>query len=115
MVVTRRMAATERIRDNDHSIISKQMKKVTSNGTKTHSVSKGWSAYKEKIQSVIEEGWALLIDPSRCSWWPIPILLLLAEVIINIFIIEKVKYTEIDWRAYMQASILIFAPTYLAR
>lgn len=30
------------------------------------------------------------------------ILFLIVEVFLNIFIIERVKYTEIDWRAYMQ-------------
>ena len=104
MVATRRMAAAERSRDKQNPIALKQMKKMTSNGTKVHSVSKGWSAYMEKLQSIKEDGWAILTDPSRCSWWPIPIFLLLAEVIINVFIIEKVKYTEIDWKAYMQAS-----------
>lgn len=29
-------------------------------------------------------------------------LLLIVEVLLNVFIIEKVKYTEIDWIAYMQ-------------
>lgn len=28
--------------------------------------------------------------------------LFIFEIILNIFIIERVKYTEIDWKAYMQ-------------
>eukprot|EP00794_Sanderia_malayensis_P015332 gene15333-16910_t len=43
---------------------------------------------------------SLLFDPSYT--WVVAILLLLAEVVVNIFVIYKVKYTEIDWVAYMQ-------------
>ena len=28
--------------------------------------------------------------------------LLLVEIFLNVLIIERTKYTEIDWRAYMQ-------------
>ena len=42
----------------------------------------------------------LIFDPSKGL--VMAVALLLAEVVINIVIIEKVKYTEIDWKAYMQ-------------
>ncbi|XP_055381822.1 lethal(2)neighbour of tid protein 2 [Condylostylus longicornis] len=43
---------------------------------------------------------SLLLDPKRL---PITsILIILAEFVLNILIINKVPYTEIDWRAYMQ-------------
>ncbi|XP_071110356.1 dol-P-Man:Man(5)GlcNAc(2)-PP-Dol alpha-1,3-mannosyltransferase-like [Haliotis cracherodii] len=41
-----------------------------------------------------------LFDPD--SSWMIMILLLLAEVAVNVVVINKIKYTEIDWIAYMQ-------------
>lgn len=34
--------------------------------------------------------------------WVIALILLVAEVFLNVWIIEKIKYTEIDWQAYMQ-------------
>lgn len=42
----------------------------------------------------------LIFDPSTIAitCW----LLLLAELLLNVLIIERVKYTEIDWIAYMQ-------------
>ena len=42
----------------------------------------------------------MIFEPSNCL--PLALALLLAEVFINIVIIEKVPYTEIDWVAYMQ-------------
>ena len=42
----------------------------------------------------------LLFNPERCA--VIAVLLFLVEIAIHFFIIEKVKYTEIDWVAYMQ-------------
>ena len=42
----------------------------------------------------------LLFNPARCS--VLARLLFLVEIAIHFFIIEKVKYTEIDWIAYMQ-------------
>lgn len=42
----------------------------------------------------------LLFDPQYIG--PVCMLLFLFEIVLNIFIIEKVKYTEIDWIAYMQ-------------
>ncbi|EDO46580.1 predicted protein, partial [Nematostella vectensis] len=41
----------------------------------------------------------LLVDPEKT--WIIALLLLLAEVVVNIAVIWKIKYTEIDWEAYM--------------
>lgn len=43
---------------------------------------------------------SLIFDPARLPLLTIPILL--AELALNIFIIHRVKYTEIDWIAYMQ-------------
>uniref|UniRef100_A0A2P2I132 dolichyl-P-Man:Man5GlcNAc2-PP-dolichol alpha-1,3-mannosyltransferase n=1 Tax=Hirondellea gigas TaxID=1518452 RepID=A0A2P2I132_9CRUS len=34
--------------------------------------------------------------------WLVSYILLLAEVFLNVWIIEKIKYTEIDWKSYMQ-------------
>ncbi|KAJ9583015.1 hypothetical protein L9F63_022631 [Diploptera punctata] len=44
--------------------------------------------------------YSLVFDPSRII--PVACCLLLAEIFVNIFIIQHVKYTEIDWFAYMQ-------------
>ncbi|XP_034255772.1 lethal(2)neighbour of Tid protein [Thrips palmi] len=43
---------------------------------------------------------AFLFDPGSVSL--MACLLLCVEVVLNIFVIERVRYTEIDWRAYMQ-------------
>lgn len=43
---------------------------------------------------------SLLTDPKKLS--SITTFFILAEIVVNILIIEKVSYTEIDWRAYMQ-------------
>jgi alpha-1,3-mannosyltransferase len=43
---------------------------------------------------------SLILDPTRLPW--ISYLILLAEVVLNIFIVWRVNYTEIDWVAYMQ-------------
>ncbi|CAH0548936.1 unnamed protein product [Brassicogethes aeneus] len=42
----------------------------------------------------------LLFDPSYL--YPVCLVIFVCEVLLNIFIIEKVNYTEIDWIAYMQ-------------
>ncbi|PIK58852.1 dolichyl-P-Man:Man(5)GlcNAc(2)-PP-dolichyl mannosyltransferase [Apostichopus japonicus] len=41
----------------------------------------------------------LVFDPEYL--WIIACLLFIGEIIINVFIINRVKYTEIDWEAYM--------------
>ena len=102
MAVTRRMASKVGGVEKVEQIAIKASKKNTSNGNKRPTDSKGWSGYKEKIRSNIEESWSLLTNPTRCSWWPIPIFLLIVETIANVLIIQNVNYTEIDWKAYMQ-------------
>ncbi|CAF3924355.1 unnamed protein product [Rotaria sordida] len=42
----------------------------------------------------------LLINPNKSIY--IMIILLILEIFLNIFIIKKTNYTEIDWQAYMQ-------------
>lgn len=43
---------------------------------------------------------SLLVDPAKLPIVTIGILL--AELVLNIFIVQRVNYTEIDWIAYMQ-------------
>lgn len=43
---------------------------------------------------------ASIFDPAQLYW--IAYLILIADFLLNIFIIYSVKYTEIDWTAYMQ-------------
>lgn len=43
---------------------------------------------------------AFLFDPGRVSL--MAGLLVCIEVVLNVFVIERVRYTEIDWKAYMQ-------------
>lgn len=43
---------------------------------------------------------SLLFDPSKV--WLVTYLILIVELFLNIVIIQRVNYTEIDWRAYMQ-------------
>lgn len=43
---------------------------------------------------------SLVLDPKQFLF--ISVLLILVEIGVNIFVIKKVKYTEIDWVAYMQ-------------
>lgn len=59
---------------------------------------KMWVKYKKFF--TIDYCKKLIFDPQYVSLtcW----LLLIFEVFLNAFIIERVKYTEIDWRAYMQ-------------
>lgn len=43
---------------------------------------------------------SLLFDPARMPIVSVGILLI--ELILNVFVVQHVKYTEIDWIAYMQ-------------
>lgn len=43
---------------------------------------------------------SIIFDPAQLSW--ISFIIIFAELFLNIFIVENVKYTEIDWIAYMQ-------------
>lgn len=43
---------------------------------------------------------SLIFDPSRLPW--VSFVILAAELALNIFIVLRIKYTEIDWVAYMQ-------------
>lgn len=42
----------------------------------------------------------LLFDPSKT--WLVGLALLVAEIVVNMLVIWKIKYTEIDWEAYME-------------
>lgn len=43
---------------------------------------------------------SLIVDPVKLPIAAVAILL--AELVLNIFIVQNAKYTEIDWIAYMQ-------------
>lgn len=43
---------------------------------------------------------SLIFDPARLSL--VTYLILFVELALNIFIVLRIKYTEIDWIAYMQ-------------
>jgi len=43
---------------------------------------------------------ALIFDPSKLNI--VTFFILLGELILNIFVVHRVNYTEIDWIAYMQ-------------
>lgn len=43
---------------------------------------------------------SLVFDPRKLSI--VAILILVAEIVVNVLIINKIRYTEIDWIAYMQ-------------
>lgn len=43
---------------------------------------------------------SLFMDPKKLL--PIGTLIIIMEMILNVLVIEKVSYTEIDWKAYMQ-------------
>ena len=47
--------------------------------------------YLRRIDSILRQSPLLFV-----------ILLLVAELVLNVLIIKKIKYTEIDWVAYMQ-------------
>ena len=52
------------------------------------------------VRPAVDEIYSLVVDPSRAH--VIAIILLFVEVVVNVVVIEKVPYTEIDWKAYMQ-------------
>ncbi|XP_043210039.1 lethal(2)neighbour of Tid protein-like [Amphibalanus amphitrite] len=57
-----------------------------------------WRRLREAVS--VDRLQQCLFSPELCA--PMAALLLLAECVINVAVIERVKYTEIDWRAYMQ-------------
>lgn len=41
-----------------------------------------------------------IFDPAKLPF--VSVAILLVELVLNVFVIQRVKYTEIDWTAYMQ-------------
>lgn len=56
------------------------------------------SCYKEYVN--VNYAKSLIFDPAKLPIVSIGILIV--ELILNIFIVQRVNYTEIDWIAYMQ-------------
>lgn len=63
------------------------------------SASKRFSAFSHNYLT-IDYAKSLLFDPARLGivCWAI----LLVELVLNVLVVQRVRYTEIDWRAYMQ-------------
>ena len=54
-----------------------------------------------KVRNItINDLFQYVINPEKC--FPMALILWIIEIVINTFIIQNVKYTEIDWIAYMQ-------------
>ncbi|XP_063989310.1 lethal(2)neighbour of Tid protein [Diachasmimorpha longicaudata] len=66
----------------------KREKRVVQNSSKTMK----WTRLDNFLQ--------FLVDPKKLAF--MAVLFVALEIILNIFVIHNVKYTEIDWRAYMQ-------------
>jgi len=60
------------------------------------------AAYLKRLVKVINPRSVrrYLTDPSLAV--PVMVILFLAECVINVWVIHNIKYTEIDWKAYMQ-------------
>lgn len=74
--------------------VTRKMASSKSSGSKFNKI---WNKY---VKSTVKEVYSLVTDPARS--YVIACILLLVEVLVNVFVIEKVPYTEIDWKAYMQ-------------
>ncbi|XP_076086982.1 dol-P-Man:Man(5)GlcNAc(2)-PP-Dol alpha-1,3-mannosyltransferase-like [Mytilus galloprovincialis] len=57
-----------------------------------------WKRLKESLSPKLYMKYAF--HPEYCL--PAMILLIVAEISVNLIVIQKIKYTEIDWTAYMQ-------------
>lgn len=66
------------------------------------STSKSTTRFKLQLKQLIDPAFYkdLLVNPNQSL--PIMIGLFFLEILLNILIINKTKYTEIDWIAYMQ-------------
>ena len=60
------------------------------------------AAAAEKKRSVLEFCRSLVFDPESSAWAALA--LLAAECVLNVAVVLRVPYTEIDWIAYMQDS-----------
>ncbi len=57
-------------------------------------------AWNKYIKGGVNELFSILTEPSR--GYIVACILIFVEILVNVFVIEKVPYTEIDWKAYMQ-------------
>lgn len=71
---------------------------LTKNKSAGRKVESTMSSIKKYINK--EHLYKLIFDPNYLS--ATCYFLIIFEIFLNIFIIERIKYTEIDWIAYMQ-------------
>ncbi|ESO99386.1 hypothetical protein LOTGIDRAFT_231054 [Lottia gigantea] len=55
---------------------------------------------KDSKKSALSRFKKFIFDPNYAI--PAMFLMLMSEIVVNVLVIHKIKYTEIDWRAYMQ-------------
>ncbi|XP_063234567.1 lethal(2)neighbour of Tid protein [Bacillus rossius redtenbacheri] len=68
--------------------------------TETHfNIRKYWKKISGKLPRK-DFFWSLIFDPNRLPL--VSLCLILVEIVLNVLVIHRVKYTEIDWMAYMQ-------------
>ena len=72
-------------------------RKMASNKSSGSKFTKLWNNY---VKWTLKEMYSLVTDPARS--YVIASILLVVEVFVNVLVIERVPYTEIDWKAYMQ-------------
>lgn len=75
---------------------------VTGNSTPSSlmRIARKRAAYFVREHFTVAYAKSLLVDPARLgivSW-----VILLVELVLNVLVVQRVRYTEIDWRAYMQ-------------
>ena len=70
---------------------------VSSNRSVGAKLRHAWNKY---IKAGYKELYSVITEPSKC--YIVASILLFVEILVNVFVIEKVPYTEIDWKAYMQ-------------
>ncbi|XP_057671046.1 lethal(2)neighbour of tid protein [Diorhabda carinulata] len=74
----------------------------TTKNKKAQSKSQKSGTIMLQLQKFVQKDYLLKIVFDPHYLWPVCLILLIFETILNIFIIQCVKYTEIDWIAYMQ-------------
>ena len=75
--------------------------------TRSHSSKSSSSSYFSSLLKSLNFTLVHKLIFSPSYGWVAAISLIVIEFFINIFVIHNVKYTEIDWIAYMQVKVIV--------